>query len=92
MRLARAHGMRVVGPNSFGMVNNDPEVRLNASLAPQLPPPGRLGLFSQSGALGIAVLAGVVIGLFVHQPTIGFLGGLAVGVAAAVAVWLIDRR
>ena len=57
VRLARAHGMRVVGPNSFGMLNNDPEVRLNASLAPQLPPPGRLGLFSQSGALGIAVLA-----------------------------------
>ena len=45
------------GPNSFGMVNTDEDVRLNASLAPQLPPPGRLGLFSQSGALGIAVLA-----------------------------------
>lgn len=57
VRLARAHGMRVVGPNSFGMVNNDPDVRLNASLAPELPPSGRLGLFSQSGALGIAVLA-----------------------------------
>ena len=57
LRLVRAYGMRVVGPNSFGMVNNDPQVRLNASLAPKLPPPGRLGLFSQSGALGIAVLA-----------------------------------
>ncbi len=56
VRLARANGMRVVGPNSFGVVNNDPQVRLNASLAPSLPPPGRLGLFSQSGALGIAVL------------------------------------
>ena len=54
---ARENGMRVVGPNSFGVINNDPSVRLNASLAPQLPPPGRLGLFSQSGALGIAVLA-----------------------------------
>lgn len=56
VRLAHAHGMRVVGPNSFGMVNNDPAVRLNASLAPHLPPAGRFGLFSQSGALGIAVL------------------------------------
>ena len=44
------------GPNSFGIVNTDPQVRLNASLAPSLPPAGRLGLFSQSGALGIAVL------------------------------------
>ena len=49
--------MRVVGPNSFGIINNDPAVRLNASLAPTLPPHGRLGLFAQSGALGIAVLA-----------------------------------
>ncbi len=56
VRLARANGMRVVGPNSFGVVNNDPLVRLNASLAPNLPPAGRFGLFSQSGALGIAVL------------------------------------
>ena len=54
---AREAGMRVVGPNSFGIINNDPDVRLNASLAPELPPPGRLGLFAQSGALGIAVLA-----------------------------------
>jgi acyl-CoA synthetase (NDP forming)/RimJ/RimL family protein N-acetyltransferase len=57
VRRARGAGMRVVGPNSFGIINNDTEVRLNASLAPTLPPPGRLGLFAQSGALGIAVLA-----------------------------------
>ena len=57
LRTARGTGMRVIGPNSFGVINTDPDVRLNASLAPELPPPGRLGLFSQSGALGIAVLA-----------------------------------
>ncbi|MCA0335793.1 MAG: GNAT family N-acetyltransferase [Actinobacteria bacterium] len=57
VRRARRSGMRVVGPNSFGLINNDPAVRLNASLAPTLPPPGGLGLFAQSGALGIAVLA-----------------------------------
>ena len=57
VRLARAHGMRVLGPSSFGMVNTDPAVRLNASLAPDLPAAGSLGLFSQSGALGVAVLS-----------------------------------
>ncbi len=57
VRRARGSGMRVVGPNSFGLINNSPEVRLNASLAPTLPPPGQLGLFAQSGALSIAVLA-----------------------------------
>ncbi|EWT01866.1 multidrug ABC transporter permease [Intrasporangium oryzae NRRL B-24470] len=55
-RVRRA-GMRIVGPNSFGLINNDPSVRLNASLAPVIPGTGRLGLFAQSGALGVAVLA-----------------------------------
>jgi acyl-CoA synthetase (NDP forming)/RimJ/RimL family protein N-acetyltransferase len=54
---ARAHGMRVVGPNALGVANTDPEVRLNATLAPDLPGRGRVGFFSQSGALGIAILA-----------------------------------
>jgi len=57
VRVARAHGMRLVGPNSMGLLNTNPQVRLNASLAGQLPPAGGLGLFSQSGALGVAVLA-----------------------------------
>ncbi|MFC5287755.1 GNAT family N-acetyltransferase [Actinokineospora guangxiensis] len=54
---ARAHGMRVVGPNALGVVNLDPAVRLNATLAPTLPGPGRTGFFCQSGALGTAILA-----------------------------------
>jgi acyl-CoA synthetase (NDP forming)/GNAT superfamily N-acetyltransferase len=53
----RAAGMRLVGPNALGIVNTDPAVALNASLAPTLPPHGTIGLFSQSGALGIALLA-----------------------------------
>jgi acyl-CoA synthetase (NDP forming)/GNAT superfamily N-acetyltransferase len=53
---ARASGMRVVGPNCLGMVNTDPQVSLNASLAPMVPGRGRVGFFAQSGALGIALL------------------------------------
>jgi acyl-CoA synthetase (NDP forming)/RimJ/RimL family protein N-acetyltransferase len=53
---ARASGMRVVGPNCLGMVNTDPEVRLNASLAPLIPGRGRVGFFAQSGSLGVALL------------------------------------
>jgi acyl-CoA synthetase (NDP forming) len=48
--------MRVVGPNCLGVANTDPEVRLNATLAPTMPGRGPLGFFSQSGALGIAIL------------------------------------
>jgi acyl-CoA synthetase (NDP forming)/GNAT superfamily N-acetyltransferase len=54
---ARAHGMRVIGPNALGVANTDPAVRLNATLAPDVPGRGRAGFFAQSGALGIAILA-----------------------------------
>ncbi|WP_137724772.1 bifunctional GNAT family N-acetyltransferase/acetate--CoA ligase family protein [Prescottella subtropica] len=53
---ARAHGMRLIGPNALGVANNDVTVSLNATLAPVLPEPGKVGFFCQSGALGIAIL------------------------------------
>ncbi|MBX7557375.1 GNAT family N-acetyltransferase, partial [Streptomyces sp. tea 10] len=52
VRIARAAGMRVVGPASLGLFTTDPEVSLNASVLPELPRRGGLGLFSQSGAIG----------------------------------------
>jgi acyl-CoA synthetase (NDP forming)/RimJ/RimL family protein N-acetyltransferase len=57
LRSARAAGMRLVGPNCLGIANTDEAVRLNATLAPRLPTPGRVGFFSQSGPLGVALLA-----------------------------------
>jgi acyl-CoA synthetase (NDP forming)/GNAT superfamily N-acetyltransferase len=56
VRAARGNGMRVIGPNCFGLVNADPAVSLNASLSPAMPPPGRVGFFSQSGAIGVALI------------------------------------
>ncbi|MCF3132022.1 bifunctional acetate--CoA ligase family protein/GNAT family N-acetyltransferase [Streptomyces olivochromogenes] len=57
VRQARAYGMRIIGPNAFGIINTSEEVRLNASLAPEMPRPGRIGIFAQSGAIGIALLS-----------------------------------
>ncbi|MBO1335754.1 bifunctional GNAT family N-acetyltransferase/acetate--CoA ligase family protein [Streptomyces sp. VRA16 Mangrove soil] len=57
VRQARTYGMRIIGPNAFGVVNTSPQVRLNASLAPEMPRAGRIGLFAQSGAIGIALLS-----------------------------------
>ncbi|MFG1800363.1 GNAT family N-acetyltransferase [Micromonospora carbonacea] len=57
VRAAHAAGMRVVGPNCLGVANTAEQVRLNATLAPALPAPGRVGIFSQSGAFGVALLA-----------------------------------
>lgn len=59
VRQARSYGMRIVGPNAFGVINTSPRARLNASLAPQSPARGRIGLFTQSGAIGIALLSGL---------------------------------
>lgn len=56
VELARANGARVVGPNCLGILNTAPDIALNATLAPRLPGRGRVGFFSQSGALGIALL------------------------------------
>ena len=57
VRTVRTHGMRMIGPNAFGAVNTDPQVRLNASLAEIAPTRSRVGVFSQSGALGPVLLA-----------------------------------
>jgi succinyl-CoA synthetase alpha subunit/GNAT superfamily N-acetyltransferase len=57
VRQARTYGMRIIGPNAFGVINTSSDVRLNASLAPEMPRPGRIGLFAQSGAIGIALLS-----------------------------------
>ncbi|GEA80678.1 GNAT family N-acetyltransferase [Cellulomonas uda] len=59
--LAAAHGagLRVIGPGSYGVVSLGEDGALNASLADELPRPGRLGLFSQSAALAVPLLAAV---------------------------------
>jgi acetate---CoA ligase (ADP-forming) len=56
LRVARRHGMRIVGPNCMGVLNTNGAVQLNATFSPVAPPPGRLAFSSQSGALGIAVM------------------------------------
>lgn len=54
--LARSYGLRLIGPNCLGVINTDPAVSLNASLAPLMPARGRAGFFCQSGPLGSAIL------------------------------------
>jgi len=70
LTMARRHGMRIVGPNCFGVVNTDPEVRMSATSSSLDLLPGRLALVSQSGAVGIALAeqasaAGVGLSSFV---------------------------
>ncbi|BCJ72956.1 GNAT family N-acetyltransferase [Catellatospora sp. IY07-71] len=55
LRAVRAAGMRVLGPGSLGIA--DTAARLNATLVPRLPLPGRVSLFCHSGTLGLLLLA-----------------------------------
>ncbi|MDZ7576854.1 MAG: GNAT family N-acetyltransferase [Candidatus Nanopelagicales bacterium] len=52
----REHGLRMVGPNSLGLINTDPRVKLRAALVHMAPPRGRVALACQSAALAVAAL------------------------------------
>ncbi len=52
----RSAGVRMIGPNCMGVINTDPEVRLDATFSPTPARRGSIGFVSQSGALGVAIL------------------------------------
>ncbi|NQU37608.1 MAG: GNAT family N-acetyltransferase [Actinobacteria bacterium] len=65
----REKGIRLVGPNSLGLINTEPVLTLNASVVPIMPGRGRVGVFSQTAAFGTAILSqaaqrGVGVSLF----------------------------
>lgn len=55
-RAVRKNGMKMIGPNCMGVINTDPDVRMNATFAPADMSPGRIAFMSQSGAMGVAIL------------------------------------
>ncbi len=57
VELVRGNGLRLIGPNAFGVANTDPDLRLRALFLPVSVPVGEVGLLSQSGPLGAALLA-----------------------------------
>ena len=54
LAICRRHGMRLVGPTSFGVANT--ASALDATFAAHSPRPGRAGLALQSGGVGIVLL------------------------------------
>jgi acetyl coenzyme A synthetase (ADP forming)-like protein len=56
LNVCRGAGMRLIGPNCMGIANTNPAVLLDATFAPGVPPRGRVGFSSQSGALGLAIM------------------------------------
>lgn len=51
---ARAHGMRVLGPNMFGIYSA--AASLNATFGPKDINPGEVAIITQSGALGLSMI------------------------------------
>jgi acetyltransferase len=70
-RAARAHRMRLIGPNCLGIMM--PRAKLNASFAAHMPRAGNLALISQSGAIA----AGMVD--WAAQKSVGFSGIVSIG-------------
>jgi acetate---CoA ligase (ADP-forming) len=56
LEIVRSAGMRMVGPGTLGVLNNDASVSLRGTFAGAPVPAGRLAISSQSGAIGITLL------------------------------------
>jgi acyl-CoA synthetase (NDP forming)/RimJ/RimL family protein N-acetyltransferase len=79
LHAAHAAGMRVVGPGSFGIFSTSSQPVLNASLAAELPTPGNVGLFCQSGPMAVAMLGSV------HRRKLGVSSFVSAGNRADVS-------
>jgi acyl-CoA synthetase (NDP forming)/RimJ/RimL family protein N-acetyltransferase len=77
--LVRAHGVRLLGPGCLGLINTDPDIRMNASLAPRIMPPGQTGFFSHSAALGLVILD------YAREKGVGFTTFVSAGNRADVS-------
>ncbi|HOL30543.1 MAG TPA: acetate--CoA ligase family protein [Anaerohalosphaeraceae bacterium] len=54
VRIAKTSGLRIIGPNCIGLMV--PSRKLNVSFGGDLPQPGSIGYFSQSGSLLAAIV------------------------------------
>jgi acetyl-CoA synthetase (ADP-forming) len=59
VKKARKWGMRILGPNVFGIIYTP--ARLNASFGPRDVIPGGIAFITQSGALGIALMGMTIV-------------------------------
>ncbi len=56
VEIIKKYGIRMIGPNCFGVLNTAPEYSMNATFSKIQPLSGNVGFMSQSGALGEAIL------------------------------------
>jgi len=56
LEVVREYGMRMIGPNCFGVVNTEPDTRLNVTFGKTFPYKGNISFITQSGAMGEAIM------------------------------------
>lgn len=76
LEAARPHLLRIIGPNTIGLML--PSQKLNASFSHIAPRPGKLGLLSQSGAIATTLID------WAHARDIGFSHVISMGDMADV--------
>lgn len=92
LEITKHYGMRMVGPNCFGILNTDQAVSLNATFSKRHPVSGNIGFLSQSGALGESILD------FAHKLHLGFSMFASVGNKADISgndllsYWELDKQ
>jgi len=56
LEVVQNYGIRMIGPNCFGVVNTNPDIHLNATFGKTYPIRGRVGFITQSGAMMEAIM------------------------------------
>ena len=56
-----------------------------------VPRPPRRDARGAGGPIILVLIVSIVVGFLLHQPTIGFLVGIALGLAIALMLWRGDR-
>jgi acetyltransferase len=88
----KSYGMRMIGPNCMGVINTDPEIKMNATFSPVSALEGNIAFMSQSGALGVVILG------FAREINLGFSQFASVGNKANISgndlleYWKDDSR
>ncbi|MBC7131190.1 CoA-binding protein, partial [Candidatus Bathyarchaeota archaeon] len=71
LEIKRKYALRILGPSSLGVMR--PSLKLNATLIPKMPKPGKIAFITQSAALGSASLDWAI-----HE-NIGFSNFVSIG-------------
>ncbi len=77
--IVKKYGMRMVGPNCYGLVNSADDISLNCTFSKLNPPRGGVAFMSQSGALGEVVID------YTSRLNIGFSQFVSVGNKADIS-------